>query len=824
MNNKNKINNILKRRVVILDGATGTELQKQGMPSGVCPELWCLKNPKIIQGIHTAYRQAGSDIIYSSTFGANRVKLKQYNLENNLKQINKNLVALAKEAAGAKALVAGDIGPTGKLIQPSGRLDFEEAVGIFKEQAKALDQSGADLFVIETMTDIQEARAALIAVRETCNKFVIVTLTFEKNGRTLSGTDPLTALITLQSLGVDAVGVNCSSGPLEMLKLISVMKPYAIVPLVAKPNAGIPRLVGGKTFFGMGPEEFSSYAAKFISSGVNMLGGCCGTTPEHIRRLKSKLAGKKAVLPLRKSIAALSSMRTCLILEDAKIPIIAGERINPTGKKKLQKELRRGNFSLVRQIVKEEETEGAILLDVNVGVSGIDEEKVMAKTVSILSTVTDLPLVIDSSDIQAVEKAVRFYPGRVLINSISGEKDKLRKLLPLAAKYGSMFILLPLSDKEIPETFHKRKKIIKSVFRKAKTYGFTKEDIVVDGLVMSASSHPKATEETLKTIEWCRDVFKVRSIVGLSNVSFGMPERKLMNAAYLAMAVKRGLTLAIADPSIGKLRFGPEVLRIIKQGNRTTDEFIRYFSRIPAPPAGLPVRQAGRQAPKRKERVIKETSLGNKISRAVIDGNRDEVNSLLKQAVASGIKPSDIVYKIMIPAITKVGELFEKKEYFLPQLIASAETMKKGFNYLEPILKKDKAYRQSRVDIIMATVKGDIHDIGKNIVSLVLKNHGLRVLDLGKDVSNQRIIKAIKRYQPQVVGLSALMTTTMVRMKEIVDLARPQGLKCIFLVGGAVLNEKYARSIKAEYARDAVEAANKVIKLIRDTRVTFKHS
>ncbi|MFH1397181.1 MAG: homocysteine S-methyltransferase family protein [Candidatus Omnitrophota bacterium] len=817
MNNKDRINNILKKRVIILDGATGTELQKQGMPSGVCPEAWCLKNPKVILGIHSSYRQAGADIIYSSTFGANRIKLKQYNLENNLRQINKNLVALAKKAAGAKALVAGDIGPTGKLIRPSGNLDFEEAIEVFKEQALMLNQAGVDLFVIETMTDIQEARAALIAVRETCNKFVIVTLTFEKNGRTLSGTDPLTALITLQSLGADAVGINCSSGPLEMLKLISKMKPYASVPLVAKPNAGIPKLVGGKTFFGMGSEEFSSYAGAFISSGVNMLGGCCGTTPEHIRRLKLKIADKFPVLPLRKSIAALSSMRTSLIIEDIKAPIIAGERINPTGKKKLQKELRRGNFSLVRQIAKDEENEGAILLDVNVGVSGIDEEKVMAKTVAILSTITDLPLVIDSSDIRAVEKAVRFYPGRVLINSISGEKEKLRKWMPLAAKYGSMFILLPLSDKEIPETFQKRKKIIKDIFRKALTFGFTKEDIVIDGLVMSASSHPKVAEETLKTIEWCKNDFKVRSIIGLSNVSFGMPERRLMNAAYLAMAVKRGLTLAIADPAIGKLRLDPEVSRIIKRSRRVTVEFIRYFSLIPASPAG-------RRAPKRKAGASKEISLKDKIAQTVIDGNRDEIDNLLRQAVGGGIKPSDIVYKIMIPAITKVGELFEKKEYFLPQLIASAETMKKGFNYLEPKLKKEKNYREKRINIIIATVKGDIHDIGKNIVSLVLQNHGLGILDLGKDVSNQKIVKAIKRYQPQVVGLSALMTTTMVRMKEVVELARSQGLKCIFLVGGAVLNEKYALSIKAMYARDAVEAANKVIRLIKDERVSFKHS
>ncbi|MBU1928949.1 MAG: homocysteine S-methyltransferase family protein [Candidatus Omnitrophica bacterium] len=806
MNARSKINNILKTRVMILDGAIGTELQKQGMPSGVCPEFWCLKNPGIIRGVHSAYCRAGSDIIYSSTFGANRIKLKQYKLENKLEQINRKLVLLAKEAAGSKVLVSGDIGPTGKLIQPSGRLDFEAAVEVFKEQVRALERAGADLFTVETMSDIQEARAALIAVKESSSKFVIVTLTFGKDARTLSGTDPRTALITLQSLGADAIGVNCSSGPQEMLKLIEQMKPYASVPLVAKPNAGIPKLVRNKTFFEMGAKEFSSYAVRFVNSGVNMLGGCCGTTPEHIQGLKFKITGKKPVLPLRRSISALSSMRSSLIIEGVRKPIIAGEKINPTGKNKLQKELRRGDFSLIRQIAKEEENEGALLLDVNVGVSGIDEEKVMAKTIAILSTITDLPLVVDSSDIRAIEKAVRFYPGRVLINSISGEKERLRKLLPLAAKYGSMFILLPLSGKEIPETFQKRRKIIKEVFKKAVAFGFTKDDIVVDGLALSASSHPEGVEETLKTIDWCKRYFKVNSIVGLSNISFGMPERKIMNAAYLEMAAKRGLTLAIADPLIKNIRLSPVVSRMVKKNAGNTREFIRYFSQV--------------RTPKQKTPAVKASSLEDKISQAVLEGNLDRINFLLKQSVEKEMDASSIIYKIMIPAITKVGELFEKKVYFLPQLIASAETMKKGFNYLEPKLKKEKSLRQARVDIIMATVKGDIHDIGKNIVSLVLKNHGLKVIDLGKDVPNQKIIQAIRRYQPRVVGLSALMTTTMIRMKEIIDLARSQGLNSIFLVGGAVLNERYANSIRAIYARDAVEAANKVVELTRSVKAT----
>jgi len=545
-----KIKKLLKRRVITLDGAAGTELKKRGMPDGVCPEKWCIENPNILRSMHSDYVNAGSDIIYTCTFGANRSKLSQYGVKD-VVLVNRKLAAIAKKSAKNNVLVAGDIGPTGEFVKPFGSLDFEKAVDIFKEQVKGLLLGGVDLFVIETMMDIQEARAALIAVKELTNKFTIVTMTYEKHGRTLNGNDPVSALITLQSLGADAVGCNCSTGPKDMLKIVSLMKPYAVVPIVAKPNAGIPKLLGNETVFNMKPNEFGTFAKKLTSLGVNIIGGCCGTTPEHIVSLKSNVAKVKGISPLKKSISALSSARGSVVLNNKDFAVV-GEKINPTGKKTLQRELLKGKLSLVRQIAKDQQKEGASLLDVNVGVPEINEKKTMLDVISVLSVITKLPLVIDSSKYDVIESALRFYPGRALINSISGEGKKLKQLLSLAKKYGAMFILLPISGKKIPETFSERKKVIQKILKEAKKSGFENDDIIIDGLTMTVSYNPNAAVETLRTINWCSKKLKCKTIVGLSNISFGMPERQLINRTFLAMARHEGLTLAIADPSANK--------------------------------------------------------------------------------------------------------------------------------------------------------------------------------------------------------------------------------------------------------------------------------
>ncbi|MFH1504125.1 MAG: homocysteine S-methyltransferase family protein [Candidatus Omnitrophota bacterium] len=799
------IKSLLKRRIIILDGATGTELQKRGLPQGACPELWCLKNPAILKQVHFDYAKAGADIVYACTFGANRLKLAQYN-NSKVKEVNKKLVFLAKQAVNGRALVAGDIGPTGKFVEPFGSLEFEQAVEIFKEQAKALLSAGVDVFAVETMIDIQEARAALIAIREITDKFIMVTMTYEKGGRTLNGTDPVSALITLQSLGADAVGCNCSLGPEKMLEFIKMMKPYAKVPLVAKPNAGMPKLRGKNTFFDMPAKEFAVFSRKLALAGAGLIGGCCGTTPEHIKELRKKAVNIKLAKLSAKPVSILSSARGNFILTKKTSLVIIGECINPSGKKILAQQFRERKVTLARSLAKEQERAGAELLDVNVGAGGVDESKMLKEVVKALAVASPLPLVIDSSKIEAVEQALRIYPGRALINSISGESNKLDKLLLLAAKYGAMFVLLPLNEKGVPKNFKERKKIIEYIFKKAQNQGFTKEDIVVDALAMAVSVQSDAASEVLNAISWCSKVFKVNTTIGLSNISFGMPNRHIINSAFLTMAKARGLTTAIANPLDEKV-INAARKKTLSPKNKDITNFIELFK---AKPSSITT----------PEVVI--GSLRDRIFGAVMDGSKEEISGLIKEALLSGIKADKLVQEIIILAINKVGELFDKKEYFLPQLIASAETAKIAFEELKPGLKKSGSKQVKKTVVFLATVQGDIHDIGKNIVGLMLENHGFSVIDLGKDVSASKIVSEIKKYKPGVVGLSALMTTTMINMKEVIDLAKKEKLNCHFIIGGAVVTKSYAQSIGAEYAANGVEAV-KVVKKLDNVKSFMKN-
>jgi len=547
--NRKEFLDYLKENIMILDGATGTELQKRGMPKGVCPEKWVIENPEVIIDVQREYVNAGSNAVYTCTFGANRMKLEAFGLQDKVVEMNAELARLSKKAVGDKAFVAGDLAPTGKFIKPFGDMDFETCVEVYKEQVKGLLEGGVDFFVIETMMDIQEARAALIAVKESCDLPVCVSMTFEESGKTLMGTDPLTALITLQSLGADAVGCNCSTGPKDMLKIIKTMKPYALVPLLAKPNAGLPKLVDGKTVFDMGVEEYGTYVEELVKSGVNLLGGCCGTSPLYIAEIKKNLNGLKPLKIEPEKVSAITSARSTVFLGANHPTVVVGERINPTGKKKLQEELKEGKTSLVTDLALEQVEKGAKVLDVNVGMPGIDEKETMVKIVELLVSMVSTPLCLDSSSPEVLEAALRIYPGRALINSISAEKAKLEKLLPIAAKYGAMFILLPLSDEGVPSTAEERYTIINEVYERAKKYGYEKKDIVVDGLVMTVASDQKAALETLKVIDWSTNNFGCNTILGLSNVSFGLPERGWVNSAFLAMAMGKGLTMAILNPS-----------------------------------------------------------------------------------------------------------------------------------------------------------------------------------------------------------------------------------------------------------------------------------
>ncbi|MBN2483066.1 MAG: homocysteine S-methyltransferase family protein [Candidatus Omnitrophica bacterium] len=786
-----KLTSLLNTRIVILDGATGTELQKSGMPQGVAPEKWVLENPRILTRVACDYRDAGSDIVYTCTFGANRYKLAQYKISD-VQKINTRIARITRRALGKNTLIAGDIGPTGKFIEPFGPVPFDEAVAAFKEQIKGLVAGGVDLLVIETMMDIQEARAALIAAREVTNMFTMVTMTYERDGRTLNGTDPVTALVTLQSLGAHAVGCNCSTGPGDMVRFIAQMKPYARVPLLAKPNAGMPRLQKGKTVFDMSPKEFSGYAGEFAKAGINLMGGCCGTSPEYIRELKKQLRNKKPQTPRRFFLSALSSSRTHVIIEKDSPLIIIGECINPTGKKSLQKELREKKTALLRQLASEQVRHGADMLDVNVGASGVDEAEMLKEAIKVLAVNTTVPLVIDSSDIRAIADALKLYPGRALVNSISGEKAKLKKMLPLIKKYGAMAIVLPLTDKGVPHTCLKRKKAVNEIYRKVKRAGLAKEDIVVDALALTVSSDRQAPGETLNTIRWCHDEFDAATVVGLSNISFGLPRRSQLNSAFLAMASSCGLTMAIANPlseGLMHMRHSSDVL------TGKDDKAVRFIRYVQEESGGTSSKSAALPA-----------SPQERVYTAILEGNRQEIEQYIGEALKGGIDAEKIMQEGMVTAINTVGELFDKKEYFLPQLIASAETMKQGFEFLKPHLKNTQGHREKRNVIMLATVKGDIHDIGKNIVALMLENHGFHVIDLGKDVSVEKIINEIKKHKSPLIGLSALMTTTMVNMQDVVDAVRKESLDCRFIVGGAVITKSFAHSLGAEYAADGVAA------------------
>lgn len=791
--NKVQFKEIISKKVLILDGATGTELQKRGMPTGVCPEQWVLENPEVIKDIQKAYIDAGSDIVYTCTFGGNSAKLEEFGLGSRTVEINRRLAQLSKEVASGRCLVAGDIASTGRFIKPLGDLGFEECVNIYKEQVQGLLEGGVDLFVIETMLDIQEARAALLAVKESCDLPVCVSMTFDESKRTLTGTDPVTALVTLQSLGADIVGCNCSSGPVQMVEIIMLMKPYARVPLMAKPNAGLPRLVNGCTFFDMGADEFGSYAKSFTEAGVNLLGGCCGTSPEYISKLHEGCMGSTPLIQESRPFSAVTSTRKTVFFGFSTPVTVVGERINPTGKKKLQGELKEGSTQEIRRLALEQIENGAHILDVNVGMPGIDEKETMLQTVSLLGGSFDAPLCLDSSSPDVLEAALRIYPGRALINSISGEKIKLEKLLPVAAKYGAMFILLPLDDEGVPEKAGQRQTIVEKVLNEAAAYGYQKSDIAVDGLVMTVSSNQAAALETLKLIEWCSRDFGCATIVGLSNVSFGLPERSFVNAAFLSMAIGKGLDLAIANPSsdlLMSIKLACDVLTVRDTNSRN---YISHFSSYEKPIQG-------------EAQQNNDKNTGERIFEAVLKGDKDGIYELVGKAVSESITPRDIMDMFLIPAINQVGKLFDEKRYFLPQLIQSAEAMKKGFDRIEPLLKEKKDEEEGIV-VVLATVKGDIHDIGKNIVGLMLKNYGFKVHDLGKDVGSDRIVAEAKRLGAHIVGLSALMTTTMVEMSGVIQLARAEGLKCCFMIGGAVVDDEYAKEIGADgYSKDAYEA------------------
>lgn len=802
---------------LILDGATGTMLQKAGMPIGVCPEEWILENKEVMVKLQQDYVAAGSDIVYAPTFTANRIKLEEYGLEDHIVRMNEELVALSKEAVGDKALVAGDITMTGLQLYPIGDFMFDELVEVYKEQASILAEAGVDLFVVETMMSLQECRAAVLAIQEVCDLPIMVSLTYNEDGRTLYGTDPATATVVLQSLGIDAIGINCSTGPEEMITPVVKMTEYATIPVFAKPNAGLPELEDGVTVYKTTPEEFAAVGKKLVEAGAAILGGCCGTTPEHIRALKEAVTGMPLKEPLKEPRRVLTSERKLVEIKLDGNFMVIGERINPTGKKKLQAELKEGSLNMVRSMAVEQEENGAAILDINMGMNGIDEKEMMKKVIYEVTSTVDCPLCIDSSHVDIIEEALRIYPGRALINSISLEKEKFEKLLPIAKRYGAMFILLPLSDEGLPKDSAEKHEIIRTILAEAIRIGMSKEDIIVDGLVATIGADPEAARACFETFSYCKNELELPTVCGLSNISFGLPERIYVNTAFLTMSVANGLTMAIANPSQELLMNAAFASDLLLHKEESDIRYIERMNFLSEKYAGMERQMVPTQKTAKKAESAGNTTTSvehSAVFEAVLKGNKSVILDEVKKCLDAGEKPGEIINQHLIPAINEVGVLFDKQKYFLPQLISSANTMKQAIEYLEPMLAGDDSGKEMPT-LVIATVEGDIHDIGKNLVVLMLKNYGYRVIDLGKDVPADLIVDTAIKEGAALIGLSALMTTTMMRMKDVVELAKEKGCTSKIIVGGAAITPSFADEIGADgYSKDAADCVKLVEKLL----------
>ena len=822
---------LTQQRPLILDGATGTELFKRGLPAGASPEKWVMDNPAVIQALHQDYYNAGSDIVLACTFGANRVKLQDHGLQDRVRDMNQRLVQISRSIVPDGKLLFGDMSPTGMLIEPFGPFPFDEAVDVYREQAQALLDGGVDGFMIETMMDIQEARAALVAVREIAPDHPVISgMTYEANGKTIGGAAPEVALVTLQGLGADAVGCNCSTGPDEMLVLLQRMLPYARVPVFIKPNAGMPCLRDGKNHYDLGPKDFSEAVLRGVGMGARIVGGCCGTTPAHIQATRELLDGNAGDLeppPLSTRVAVTSSRELVDFspVEGRAAPLrIIGERINPTGKKAFQAELLAGNMDRILTFAEEQSEAGADLLDVNLGLGGIDEAAMLRAAVAMLSPAVAKPLAIDTVKPEAMEAALRLYPGRALVNSVSAEEQRLERILPLAAKYGAAIIVLPVEDGEIPATASGRMASVDAIMQAAARYGLGPADVIVDGLAMTVSADPAAGQATLETIAMCQ-ARGLLSILGLSNVSFGMPERKWLNAMFLAMGMGRGLSAVIANPSAELLMEAKFSADALLNRNGATVAYIDRFAQG-GKSAGKSLTGSGGAADGQKGERAKESPSASSATapelaaRAVLKGSVKQAAGLARKAVESGLAAGELVSGHLVPAIMRAGELFEKGEYFLPQLMLAGEAMRLALEEMEPDLSRERASAEPgppKGRVVMATVAGDVHDIGKNLVTLMLRNHGYEVIDMGKDVAAEAIVKAVNEHKPDVLGLSALMTTTLAAMQRTIAAVRESGARVKFMVGGAAVTEHFAREAGADgFAPDAVSAVKLAADLMED--------
>ncbi len=779
-------------RIHIYDGGYGTLLQGRGLPAGRSPELWGLEKPEVIRQIHLDYIAAGAEILTSNTFGGSAPKLEG---AVDVRTLNRTMALLAREVAGDDIFVSGSVGPTGLFIQPLGPLSFREMVDIYKEQIQGLVEGGVDLIKAETHFDLAEIRAVVVATRLVCDLPILTSMTFE-SGISLTGTPPDVFVETMQNMGVELIGVNCSAGPAEIMSTVRHMGKALDTPLHVQPNAGLPQVENGQTVFRLDPETFSRETAKFAGHGAKTLGGCCGTTPDHIRALAKAVQGHdfSCNRPERPVVLSLTSRGASTRMGFGLPSVIIGERINPTGKQRLIDELQQGEFTFAMELAEEQIEAGAGILDVNVGAPMVDEKTVLPALGRLLVERFQIPLCFDSNDMDAIEECLWNYPGSPLINSISGEPGRLERLGPLCKMFGAPFILLPLIGRKLPVSARDRLQVLEELLAKADALGIPRRLICVDALVLTVSSKPEAGAACLDVVRYCRDTLGLATTMGLSNISFGLPARELLNANFAVMSMANGLTSFIANPGSVRMREAMAAAEVLLGRDAQAESFISGYS------DWKPGSGGSGNAPAKARRKVE--TLGD----AVILGARDSIEDMIRAELDTGREAGRIVNEDLIPAIMEVGEKYERKEYFLPQLMLSAETMQRGFNLLRPLLEKGGEAEEKAI-IVMATVEGDIHDIGKNIVCLMLRNHGFEVLDLGKDVPAARIVDEAAKVKAKVIGLSALMTTTMVKMGDVVALVRERGLASRVMVGGAVVTQDFADSIGADgYSADAVAA------------------
>lgn len=779
----------LKTQILLFDGAMGTQLQDRGLPIGGIPEHFNLTHPEVVEAIHRDYVAAGSDVITANTFQANTTKMAADELDETIH----TAIALAKKAE--PKYVAYDMGPTGQLLQPMGTLSFDAAYEMFASQAIIAEQAGADLVIIETVADLLEAKIAVLAVKENTKLPVFVTMTYQEDGRTFVGVDPQTATLTLQNLGVDVLGVNCSLGPKELAPIVAKILDYAQIPVMVQANAGLPQMENGETVYKITPETYVAYTQKLLAQGVAVVGGCCGTTPEFIRQLRLLIDQTEKVYPEPKSGTFITSgLKT---LEIGLGLSLIGERINPTGKPRLKEALRENNISYIIQEAVAQRDAGADILDVNVGLPEIDEAKMMVKTIVELQSLLDLPLQIDSSETAALEAGARHYNGIPLINSVNGKPSSMAKIFPIVAKYGGVILGLCLDDEGIPETAEKRFQIAEKIVHEAGKYGITPDRVMIDPLVLTASAQQEQVPVTLDTIRLVKERLGCKTVVGLSNISFGLPNRALLNGTFLAQAFGAGLDAPIMNPLSDYMMRVVRSLKVFTGQDTNSEDYIANEQN--ATIAVTVANGSGNQA---------STDDTLDLKGMIIKG-RKELTAAETRKMLETMTPLDIVNTYFIPALDIVGAQFEKGELFLPQLMQSAEATQQAQEVLKAALTKSGQKSESLGRLLLATVEGDIHDIGKNIVKMILENYGYEVVDLGKDVPIETVVETVVTQKIKLVGLSALMTTTVQNMKKTITAIKTVAPDTVFMVGGAVLNEEYREFVGADYyAKDAMASVD----------------